>query len=1169
MKKVRWFFSWAGMLLLAMLLMPLAGNAQSIMARDFESDEIGSEGNFFCWDGSFSVAANPAKGGLNTTNNAMKWARAAGEQWAGFGTWTLGGSADYAEMKFLVYQDVADDLRVLVIHDTANGDKELGWYDMPKGVWSEVVVPIPDGGLIMNVVFKAAGGTSAAGDFYVDEIGFYGTRGGGDEPSGEEVIFRETFLGEYRFITANNPGDLAEDASHYYADNLFIVENWLGGAQPWADASGGGMLVFGKDGDHTPPEWEQYEFRIQNINTIGYKNITLSLGMVWNGVRVSYSADGVNWTDKDLPGDAGAWLHEICFTDMPATENLRIKIVQTGGGTTLIDDITIVGTIGESEPPVDDFTINFETKGTAADFWNWAGTDISVVDNPAPGGLNETEKVLKWNRDGEGGREWTAMGSDNLTGFADKEFMKFLVYQNAADDLQVQVQYDGFSRDYAMPKGLWSEIVVPITEGDFKGSLTLKPGGGNPLVFDFYLDQISFFNEGGDDGDETFMMKMDFDTKGSADNFSTWYPENVAVVDNPLKNAVNGTDKVLKWERSDEAWSCLLTDNHAGSTNYNRMKVVIYHNIADGLKVSVEDRLNTDLGDRNLGDFDIPKGVWTEIIVPIPAGGFGGNLAFRTEKGNSCAGDFYFDEIAFFTATTPPPHPDDNSVEKMNFETLGTANDFFAYGSDVKAVVDNPSKDAVNGTDKALKWERNGAENAWGGFGTWQLTGSSDYEKIRFLAYQNVGDDLNMLVLDNTDVADRDLETFAFPKGVWTEFIVTIPSGGLKPNVVFKPAGGTSLVGDFYIDEISYYRSAAPVTPDVPTGLASTAVTATSVSLSWTAVTNTAIAKYAIYRSAPGSTETSINAGEVTSGTAFVATGLESSSTYSFAVKAIGGSGLESALCASISATTVALAPAPNVPTGLASSAVTEAGVTLSWTAVTNTTVAEYVVYRSVAGETDLDIQVAKTDQTEYVITGLAAASTYKFAVKAVGADSQASALCTAISVTTLAASIPTPDAPTGLTASNVTDRSATLSWNAVTNVAIAKYEVYHSIPGGTALEIMAGEVTSGTTLNVTNLTDFSIYKFAVRAYSTDGKVSEFCTAIEVVTNTIGIVDNATIGITIANGLIVLSEAADVTITSIGGAVSNYGIVSEVNISALPAGIYILKAGNEVVKFVK
>ena len=886
-----------------------------VMKRDFEGDTIGEEGNFFGWGGSHSVAANPAKGGLNTTDKAMKWARAGGDdQWTGFGTWTLDGSDGYTNMKFLVYQDVADDLRVLVVHDTSGGDKELGWYDMPKGVWSEVVVPIPDGGLKMNVVFKAAGGTPAAGDFYIDEIGFYGyVGGGGEEPSHEEVIFRETFLGEYRFITANNPGDLAEDASHYYADDLFIVGNWSG-AQPWAGASGNGMLVFGKDGENTPPDWAQYEFNIQNINTIGYSNITLSLGMVWNGIRVSYSTDGTNWTDKDLPGDAGGWVHEICFTDMPATENLRIKLVQTGEpGTTLIDDIMVVGTIGGSGPePLEPFVVfmDFETKGAAADCWNWSGTDISIVDNPAKDDVNDTDKVLRWERPGD--NAWPAMGVQEAlfpAGSENYEFMSFLIYQDAADDLNVQVN----GSDYPMPKGVWTEIVVSIPAGGIT-KLELKPGGGHELAFDFYLDQIAFFNK--EPEPLTSIMRRDFET--------------------------------------------------------------------------AED------------------------------------------------------------------------VENPNF---------FSWSSCTWEVIANPAKGGLNETNQVLKWYRDGAAAV--GLGTWELGGSAGYKEMRFLAYQNIADGLNIRCVH----ADPEVElcVVAMPaKGHWGIITVPIPEGGLKMNFMMQPGVGLpdgAAIGDFYFDEFSFHSDILPerVKPATPASFASTGSTATSVSFSWNAVTGSDLARYIVYRSEPGSDEVNIVAGEAT-GTSVEVTGLSSNSAYKFAVCAVAKNGLISDHTAAIEA---------------------------------STGVAPVVI----------------------------------------------------------------PSTPTGFAASDVTETSATLSWNAVTNVTVAKYEVYCSLPGATALDIPAGEVTSGTTFNVTGLVKNSAYKFGVRAISADNEVSEFAT-IDVLTLGIGI-DGATIGITIANGLIALSEAADVTITSISGAVLNYGIVSEVNISDLPAGIYILKAGSEVVKFIK
>ncbi|MGZ3182904.1 MAG: carbohydrate binding domain-containing protein [Telluria sp.] len=86
---------------------------------------------------------------------------------------------------------------------------------------------------------------------------------------------------------------------------------------------------------------------------------------------------------------------------------------------------------------------------------------------------------------------------------------------------------------------------------------------------------------------------------------------------------------------------------------------------------------------------------------------------------------------------------------------------------------------------------------------------------------------------------------------------------------------------------------------------------------------------------------------------------------------------------------------APSVPAGLASSAVTSGGATISWTASTdNVGVTGYKVLRN-------GVQVGTATGTSYADSGLAAATTYSYTVQAVDAAGNVSAASTALSVTT------------------------------------------------------------------------------------------------------------------------------------------------------------------------
>ncbi len=85
------------------------------------------------------------------------------------------------------------------------------------------------------------------------------------------------------------------------------------------------------------------------------------------------------------------------------------------------------------------------------------------------------------------------------------------------------------------------------------------------------------------------------------------------------------------------------------------------------------------------------------------------------------------------------------------------------------------------------------------------------------------------------------------------------------------------------------------------------------------------------------------------------------------------------------------------------------------------------------------------------------------------------------------------PSAPTNLSASNVTQTTATLSWNASTdNVGVTGYDVYQ---GNTSL----GTVT-GTSANITGLSAATAYSFKVRAHDAAGNNSGFSNTVNITT---------------------------------------------------------------------
>src|SRR5437762_4338229 len=220
--------------------------------------------------------------------------------------------------------------------------------------------------------------------------------------------------------------------------------------------------------------------------------------------------------------------------------------------------------------------------------------------------------------------------------------------------------------------------------------------------------------------------------------------------------------------------------------------------------------------------------------------------------------------------------------------------------------------------------------------------------------------------------------------------------------------------------------------PSIPTNLAASAITPTTLTLSWNAATdNVAVAGYRVYLNgtlllSPSSTSAQIIE-------------LTPDFTRSFTVAAFDAAGNASAPSAPLSVTTPPLADttAPTTPSGVAASALTSSSLTLSWSPATdNVGVTGYRVYRN-------GTLAASPSGTSASITGLSAATTYSFTVSAVDAAGNASALSAPLSATTAASSDTTaPTTPTGLAASALTATSLTLSWSPATdNVGVTRSE--------------------------------------------------------------------------------------------------------------------------------
>ncbi len=192
---------------------------------------------------------------------------------------------------------------------------------------------------------------------------------------------------------------------------------------------------------------------------------------------------------------------------------------------------------------------------------------------------------------------------------------------------------------------------------------------------------------------------------------------------------------------------------------------------------------------------------------------------------------------------------------------------------------------------------------------------------------------------------------------------------------------------------------------------------------------------------------------------------------------------------------------APSIPGTPVASNITATGVTLTWTASTDTGgsgLAGYNVYRR-QGTSDSLLGSAATNT--FAVTGLTAATQYQFVVRAKDNAGNLSATSAAVTVTTAATGDTTaPSVPGTPVASNITATGATLTWAASTDTGgsgLAGYDVYRRV-GST--DTLVGQPTSAT-LALTGLTPSTAYQYVVRARDGAGNVSALSAAVTFTTS--------------------------------------------------------------------
>lgn len=165
------------------------------------------------------------------------------------------------------------------------------------------------------------------------------------------------------------------------------------------------------------------------------------------------------------------------------------------------------------------------------------------------------------------------------------------------------------------------------------------------------------------------------------------------------------------------------------------------------------------------------------------------------------------------------------------------------------------------------------------------------------------------------------------------------------------------------------------------------------------------------------------------------------------------------------------------VPGGLGSSDITDNSATISWSAVALVDSYDYR-YRAVGAPDWIDVNTASTSAG---LSGLNAETDYEFQVRS-NCSAASSNYSASSNFTTTAAPLPcTVITPTGLAASGVTDTSADVSWDAVTEATSYNYRFR-----STGTTTWTEGSTSATSASITGLTELTEYEVQVNAECPD-----------------------------------------------------------------------------------
>ena len=244
----------------------------------------------------------------------------------------------------------------------------------------------------------------------------------------------------------------------------------------------------------------------------------------------------------------------------------------------------------------------------------------------------------------------------------------------------------------------------------------------------------------------------------------------------------------------------------------------------------------------------------------------------------------------------------------------------------------------------------------------------------------------------------------AAPAGTGTTYIDT----GLTPSTSYSyQIIATDAAGNPSLPSNAGTATTLAGPPAAPSGLTATAASATQINLSWT---NNATNQsgFKVERSPDNVTFAQIGTTGATT-TVYSDNPLAAVTLYYYRVRATNGSG-DSGYSNVASATTLADTTSPTAPTNLSASATSSTQINLAWTASTdNVGVTQYQIQRCQGAGCTTFAQVGTSTSTSFPDTGLLAATSYSYQVRALDAANNLSTFSNIATAVTQSAAPPPP----------------------------------------------------------------------------------------------------------------------------------------------------------------